>query len=245
MPQMLKVANAERINLHFNIVWAPEYLSLQYLDKDRLEEVINHFERGLPATTSNPTATNNVLVYKEYIGTLKYWLQEKEDNPEADLEQFKQVVLDADLIQSILPTTEDAQLLVTTIICWYAEMNHSGQGVKLAQQLPQSEQLMDLLNAPNLPEAITQLRLQSTTYRHIQNFMEALRVLDKLMGTSNDGLLERRIAMVMPILERTPKQDQAAYDLGANGVFLQLRFLKQPSEELVFEKYASLFEQIL
>lgn len=243
MPQMLQVANAQGINLHFNIVWAPEYLSLQYLDRDSLKEIIQHFESGLPETTNNALAANNVAVYTEYIGTLKYWLKEKEENPEADLELFKQVVLDAGSIKSILPTAEDAQLLATTIICWYADMNHSGEGVKLAQQLPQSEQLLDLLNAPNLPEAITQLRLESTPYRHIQNFMEALKVLDKLMGTSDDGVLERRIAMVMPILEKTPKKDQAAYDLGANGAFLQLRFLKQSSEEAVFEKYASLFEQ--
>jgi sulfatase maturation enzyme AslB (radical SAM superfamily) len=245
MPHMLQVANAEGINLHFNIVWAPEYLSLQYLDMDSLREVINLFESGLPATTSNPTATNNVAVYKEYIGTLKYWLQEKEENPEADLELFKQVVLDADLIQAILPTTEDAQLLTITIICWYAEMNHSGEGKHLAKQLPHSDKLLALLGAPNLPEAITQLRLQSAPHRHIMNFMEALKVLDKLMGTSDDGVLERRIAMVMPILDKTSKQDQAAYDLGANGAFLQLRFLKQQSEELVFEKYASLFEQVV
>lgn len=241
MPQMLEVANDEGINLHFNVVWAPEYLSLQYLDSDSLCEVIACYEAALPEKATTPTAMNNIGVFKEFIGTLKYWLKEKETHPAPDLEQFKKVELTKELVLSVLPKDTDTQLLAATIICWYAEQTKPGSGVELARKLPQSERLLALMKVPSLPEAITQIRIQSSTYRHIQNFMGALMVLDTLLGSHQDGILAKRIELVMPILARTAKQDQAAYDLGANGALLQLRFLKQPSEALIIEKYESLF----
>lgn len=241
MPQMLQTANDEGINLHFNVVWAPEYLSLQYLDKDTLAEVIACYEAALPEKAATPTAVNNIAVFKEFIGTLKYWLSEKEAHPAPDLEQFKQVKLDPATIQALLIDDTDSQLLTIATICWYAELTAPGKGKQLATQLPHSETVLPLLDAKDMPTAIGQLRTQTTPIRFIECYMETLKVLDALMGTAEDGVLQRRLDLVMPYLQQTSKQDQAAYDLGANGAFLQLRFLKQASEDTVVEKYESLF----
>lgn len=241
MPEMLRVANKEGINLHFNIVWAPEYLSLQYLDKDTLTEVIACFEAALPSQTSTPTAANNVAVFKEFIGTLKYWLKEKEDHPSPDLEQFKQVKLDPNIIKSLLIGDEASKLLTVATICWYAELTEAGKGKQLAQSLPYTETVLQLLDAPDMPTAITQLRIKTTPFMFIEQYMTTLLVLDKLIEPGADSILSKRIELVMPYLAKTDKQDQAAYDLGANGAFLQLRFLKQTSEAVVVEKYESLF----
>lgn len=241
LPQMLQVANIEGINLHFNIVWAPEYLSLQYLDKDSLAGVITYLEAHLPTEASTSTAINNIAVYQEYIGTLKFWLQEKETRPQPDLERFKQIPLDAQRINHLLPKNEGAALLTATMFCWYAEQCKAGAGHLLAAQLPQSDRLVTLLQAATMPEAITELRLKISTGEFIQQYFAALIALDEFMGGHTDGILNRRIDLVAPILAQSARQAQAAYDLGANGAFLQLQFLKQPSETAVVEMYEGLF----
>ncbi len=237
LPQLLQVANEDGINLHFNTVWAPEQVSMQYLDADTLAEVITYLEAHLPNNVTDRKAANNIQVYQQYIDTLKYWLEEKKQQL-PDLERFKHVSLNAENILPILPADS---LLSATVLCWYAQLMQHGKGESLAAQLPNGKKILELLSLPTMPEAITQLRLQTTSWQFIMQYMEMLGVLDKLLEQEGNGLLPQRIALVMPILIRSAKQDQAANDLAVNGAFLQLRVLKQPSEKAVVDLYESLF----
>jgi hypothetical protein len=240
LPQMLRIANDEGVNLHFNTVWAPEHTSLQFLSQEELTVAIDYLEAEAPHESTSTTATNNLGVYNELIGTLKYWRAEKEQHPGADMESFKRANITIEKVLPLLPAEASASILASMLVCGYAEMEETGKGKLMATHLPHPEKLLALLQQPTLHDALNQLREEATPAEFIAQYLLALQVLDKLMG-NDDGLLAERIELVTPVLQRTSKQAQAAADLGTNGAFFQLRFLKQPSVEALLQKYEGLF----
>lgn len=76
LPDMLRFANKNDINIHFNTVWTPEDLSLRYLTDEKFNEIINFWE-SQEYDTSYPRANWNINKFKEVLHTVKFWREER------------------------------------------------------------------------------------------------------------------------------------------------------------------------
>jgi radical SAM protein with 4Fe4S-binding SPASM domain len=76
IPDLVRFANAENVQVHFNIVWNPGHLSIRFMQHHEIEAVINFLKaQQLPGQTWHEK--NNLNSYLEVISTLEYWLKER------------------------------------------------------------------------------------------------------------------------------------------------------------------------
>lgn len=216
LPELLAFTNREQINLHFNVVWTPEELSLQSLPATKLDEVIAYLKKNAPMPGNSTREKRNLRVYHDLISTLDFWLAEKprqsfiSDGWHADLCDLETKLppyggtLTDEIVRSILSQTG----------------TH-----------PDADAHTAFLSLKN---RLQQLKLTQNPEIFNRHFLDALHFIYAHLpqGEPTQGV-EEKMVRVKTILAASPKQEQLAQELTETHPLTQIRYIHENNLDLI------------
>lgn len=76
IPDLVRFANAQHVQIHFNIVWNPGHLSIRFMKYEEIEAIIN-FLKSEDFSAQSQHELINKRNYLEIINTLEFWKKER------------------------------------------------------------------------------------------------------------------------------------------------------------------------
>jgi len=205
MPEMVRFANQRHMRIHFNTVSSPDYLSLRFLDMERLKALIASY--NAIEKTNNELEASNYQKLREFASQLKFWYHERTGR------KIKAGQSD-DLLSGAVDIPADAHDLTKSIL----------------KQITQH--YADQTFEATYHNAMTKLLSDNERTDFIDAYFGAINILHQSQSDT-DPVFQSKIDAVKSLIRNLSNTELMATELIHTGVLYQLNYFRNESCEQI------------
>lgn len=222
MPALLQYANGLQADLHFNVVWSPEELSIQSLSAEALQQVVSYLEAHQPkAGGLDMKERKNAKAYADLLATIRFWLQGKQALPDSrdQAEQQLQRWLSGEAV-AVWPELSETQKKLLAGILWF------DFGLALPLAIEAGSLTTGLQQHRHWKDWITQVKRETEARVFGSEFIGVLRLLNEHLYGKPDAALSEKFDLTETIIRQTDKPVQLAQEMTETPPLRQLENIR-------------------
>lgn len=229
LPDLVRYANDNQFNIHFNIVWNPEHASLRFLSAYDLRDVAEFLKANEPKAASfNQVQQRNVEHYRGVVATVENWMREKGGT--AEKREVKAIDLNGRAAGDAL---EDQLLrLYLDFYCSEGFLEIKGATAPVAA-----------ITGGELLARVNEMRQAcGDEYTFFKAYMEmAWRFSGLFFPERDQKALRGKIDFVLTEIGKVPDKKEVINEILNSGLISQLDFINHAPKQEIFDTLAAKF----
>lgn len=230
LPQLLKFTVEQEINLHFNVVWTPEELSLKSFSIEQLDDVIVYLEENIGQNEPQHfTEKRNRQVYTDLVETLKYWRHEKweKNKPET---HSKKWITDFNTDEIYQPKDSIFSLIILGLL-YFEEKNH--QHYYRLKSLAERDTNENPENFTDLKSWFLHLRKQNDANLFVMDFLDVIQYLYNKTYPKETAKAFEKMLEIKSILNAAANTEQLSQELTETHPLSQVEYIHSNTLEII------------